>query len=246
MDGYPASPLALPLARTLADQVANQLRHAILTGQLKPGQHIVEREIAEAMHLSRGPVRDALMLLENEGLVIRYAHRGTFVAWLTLRDADEIYSLREALETLALKYALAYATDEQVAELDQIVNRMASRMEQDYTQYEATSLDLEFHEALCRVSGHSRVLAAWTALRVQVRLLILTHRILQPLDFREKGVQWHRDLVDALRERNAELAYGVLRRHLAASFESVRQAIDENGLQPEDLLLREAEANEAD
>ena len=68
------------------------MRQAILSGQLKPGQRIVEREIAEAMNTSRGPVRDALKLLENERLVVRYPHKGTFVAWLSLKDAEEIYT----------------------------------------------------------------------------------------------------------------------------------------------------------
>ena len=188
-----------PLSRTLSDQVVKQLRQAILSGQLKPGQRIVESEIAQAMALSRGPVRDALKILENERLVVHYPHRGAFVAWLTLRDAEEIYSLREALEVLALHNAIKYATDEQVGELSQVINRMTARQQEQYTQAEATDLDLEFHHTLCRISGHGRVLAAWTALRDQVRLLILTHRILHPMDFRDNAVEWHRQLADAVR-----------------------------------------------
>jgi DNA-binding GntR family transcriptional regulator len=238
--------LSMPVSRTLADQVAGQLRQVILNGQLKPGQHIVEREIAEAMHLSRGPVRDALKLLENEGLVVRYAHRGTFVAWLTLRDAEEIYSLRETLERLALDYAIRYATDEQIDELDQIVNQMEQRIGSEYTQDEATALDLKFHYELCRISTHSRVLAAWNALRAQVRLLILTHRILQPMDFREHGVDFHRQLVGALRQRDVDQGHATLHRHLAASFESVAEAIRQNNIQsPFEDDLEEEEPGEA-
>jgi DNA-binding GntR family transcriptional regulator len=102
---------------------------------------------------------------------------------------------------------------------------MVSRLQQEYTQFEATDLDLEFHHALCRISGHSRVFAAWTALRAQVRLLILTHRILQPLDFRENSAEWHRHVVTALRQRDVNQAREVLRTHLAVSFESVVEAI---------------------
>lgn len=217
--------LSPTLSRTLSDRVASQLRQAILDGRLKPGQRIVEHKIAEAMEISRGPVREALRILENECLVVRYPHRGAFVALLTLRDAEEIYSLREALETLAFEYATRFATDEQIDELDQIVDMMAARLEQDYTQFEATDLDLEFHHALCRISGHSRLLAAWNALRAQVRLLILSHRLLQPLDFQERGVEWHRQLVQALRQRDIRLGREVLHKHLTASFASVAEAI---------------------
>ena len=223
-----------PLSRTLSDQVVKQLRQAILSGQLKPGQRIVENEIAQAMALSRGPVRDALKILENERLVVHYPHRGAFVAWLTLRDAEEIYSLREALEVLALHNAIKYATDEQVGELSQVINQMTARQQEQYTQTEATDLDLEFHHTLCRISGHGRVLAAWTALRDQVRLLILTHRILHPMDFRDNAVEWHRQLADAVRDRNAEEA----RKHLAASFEATSRAIREGRLEPPPSIVR--------
>ncbi len=222
--------LSAPFNRTLSDQVANQLREAILQGQLKPGQRIVEHEIADAMALSRGPVRDALKILQNERLVVQYPHRGAFVARLTLRDAEEIYSLREALEILALHYAIKYATDEQIEELARIIARMTERVKQEYTQPEATELDLEFHHTLCRISGHSRVLEAWIALRGQVRLVILTHRILHPLDFRENAVEWHRQLLDAVRQRDSAAAEGVLRRHLAASLEATSRAIRDGKL----------------
>ena len=233
MDRNPESlTLSAPFSRTLSDQVANQLRQAILQGRLKPGQRIVEHEIAQAMAISRGPVRDALKILQNERLVVQYPHRGAFVAWLSLRDAEEIYSLREALEALALDYAIRYATDEQFDELSQVVNQMTTRLQQDYTQAEATDLDLEFHHTLCRISGHSRVLTAWMALRGQVRLLILTHRILQPMDFRERGAVWHRQLVDTLCQRDIGAAREVLQKHLAASFDTVSKAILEGKLDP--------------
>ncbi len=224
--------LSAPFSRTLSDQVANQLRQAILQGRLKPGQRIVEHEIANAMAISRGPVRDALRILQNERLVVQYPHRGAFVAWLTLRDAEEIYSLREALESLALEYAIKSATAEQVEEMSRVVEQMVVRPQQEYTQTEATDLDLEFHHTLCRISGHSRVLAAWTTLRAQVRLLILTHRILQPTDFRENAAEWHCRLVDAVRNRDIQAGRVVLHQHLVASFETVSKAILVGKLEP--------------
>jgi DNA-binding GntR family transcriptional regulator len=229
--GYPPA-LSVSFNRTLSEQVAAQLRQAILNGELKPGRHIVERDIAEAMRLSRGPVRDALKLLENEGLVVRYAHQGTFVAWLTLHDAEEIYSLRTALETLALNHAIRYATEDQIGELDRIVDQMVARLSVEFTQEEATELDLQFHEMLCTISNHSRLLAAWNAVRAQIRLLILTHRILQPTDFRDHGIDFHRRLVSCLRQRDVNVGHEVLDEHLASSYRSVVEAIRHNHIQP--------------
>jgi DNA-binding GntR family transcriptional regulator len=224
--------LAAPSSRTLGDHVTQQLRNAILTGQLRPGQRIVEREIAEAMQTSRGPVRDALKLLENERLVVRYPHKGTFVAWLNVKDAEEIYSLREALESLALDYVFKNATEEQIDELDELVQSMAIQADQGYTEFEATDIDLEFHRTMCHISGHKRLLAAWEALDPQVRMLLLRHRTLLPSDFRERGVEWHRQIVDALRTRDTEQAHRLLQKHLAASFETLVQSFSEDEDEP--------------
>lgn len=225
-DEFPA--FSAPSSRTLSDHVTHQLRQAILTGKLKPGQRIVEREIAEAMNTSRGPVRDALKLLENERLVVRYPHKGTFVAWLSLKDAEEIYSLREAIEALAFDYVIKNATAEQIDELAQLVETMAVQAQRDYTQFEATNIDLDFHHTLCRISCHTRLLEAWEALNPQIRMLLLHHRTRLPGDFRDRGVEWHRQIVDALRQRDVELAHKLLRKHLAASFETLMQSFPED------------------
>jgi DNA-binding GntR family transcriptional regulator len=167
-------------------------------------------------------------LLENERLVVRYPHKGTFVAWLSLKDAEEIYSLREAIELLAADYVIKNASVEQIDELGDLVETMAIQAARDYTQFEATDLDLDFHHILCRISGHTRLLEAWEALNPQIRMLLLHHRTRLPDDFREIAVDWHRQIVDALRQRNVELAYKLVRKHLAASFQSLTESFPED------------------
>jgi len=213
--------LSAPPSRTLSDYIADELRHAILTNRLRPGQRIVERQIAEAMQTSRGPVRDSLKLLENEGLVIRYPHRGTFVARLTRQDAEEIYTLRLALETLALEFAIKHASPDQFDLLDDIVDRIAAQVQRDYTTSESTDLDLDFHRTLCRISGHRRALLAWEAMSGQIYLLVLYHRKARPERWRQVGVAWHRQIVAALRQRDIDLARAVLQEHLTTTLEIV-------------------------
>lgn len=209
-----------PSSRVLSEHVAAQLREAIVADRLKAGQRIVEREIAEAMRTSRGPVRDALLQLESEGLVVRYPHRGTFVARLTIKDAEEIYSLRQGIESLAVEHLLKRASSTDLKELDDLVQEMADRIEGSYNISEATELDMAFHRALCRISGHKRALAAWEALSGQTRVLLMSRITRQPRNFQELVVVWHRRLVEALRERNLELAQEELRKHLSATLES--------------------------
>lgn len=208
-----------PPSRVLSDHIAVQLREAIINDQLKPGQRIVEMEIAEAMETSRGPVRDALLLLEREGLVIRYPHRGTFVTELSLEDAEEIYTLRQAIESLALEYVIRRATPEDLDKLEEQVREMAAEVQAGYELGKATELDLEFHRTLCHISGHQRLLEAWEALSAQTRVLLLTHRRRNPRDFTERAVDWHRRLVQAIRLGDLKLARGELQRHLAVTLE---------------------------
>lgn len=221
---------AAPLSRTLSDQVADQLRQAILLGQLKPGQRIIEQEIAEALALSRGPVRDALRVLQNERLIVINPYRGASVAKLTLRDAEEIYTLRVALELLALNNAVENASDAQIGELTRVVERMEAAVRESPDNHAVLiDTDLDFHETLVRVSGHSRVVSAWAALRGQVSLLMLTHEVLGVLDMAEIAVTWHRQLVDQMLRRDAPAAEETLRRHLARSYEATVTAIREGG-----------------
>jgi DNA-binding GntR family transcriptional regulator len=209
-----------PPNRVLSEHVASELREAIIADRLKPGQRIVERDIAAAMQTSRGPVRDALLQLESEGLVVRYPHRGTFVTRLTIEDAEEMYTLRQAIESLAVEHLLKRATTADLQELDDLVQEMEERIAGSYSISEATELDLAFHRALCRISGHGRALAAWEALSGQTRILLMSRITRQPIDFQEQVVVWHRRLVDALRQHNRDLAQRELRTHLAATLHS--------------------------
>lgn len=211
--------LVAPSQRTLSDYVADQLRQAILAGQFPPNERLVEQEIAESMQTSRGPVRDALKILENEGLVVRQSHRGAFVAQLHPEDFIEIYTLREALETLAVRYAIQNATDQQIGDLAELVRSMESMSRQNYNQVDATYLDMEFHHTLCKISGHKRVLNVWEALSGQIRLVLLKHRLNNPDDLRVRSVSWHAKIVEAMRERNTEKAVKELGTHMAASSE---------------------------
>jgi DNA-binding GntR family transcriptional regulator len=219
--------LTAPIQRTLSDYVADQLRQTILADQFSPNERLVEQEIAESMQTSRGPVRDAIKILENEGLIVRQSHRGAYVAQLHPEDFIEIYTLREALETLAIQYAIRNATDEEIDGLAVLVKSMESLSHQNYNQVDATDLDMEFHRMICKISGHRRVLSAWESLSGQIRLVLLKHRLVHPDDLRERSVAWHSKIVDAMRERDTEKAIQELRTHMAASSNWAQNLLDQ-------------------
>src|SRR3954451_14400347 len=107
----PPRPLSPTVKRSLADDVVDRLRDAIFHGSFKPGEALREEQLAAMLDVSRGPVREALVQLEREGLVLVRRHRGATVARLSRGDLEEVYSLRLALERLAIQRAARLATE---------------------------------------------------------------------------------------------------------------------------------------
>src|SRR5215468_8309890 len=116
-----ALPLTPAVKRSLADDVVDRLRDAIFHGSFKPGEPLREEQLAASLDVSRGPVREALVQLEREGLVIVRRHRGATVARLSRLDAEEVYSLRLALERLAVQRAVRSATEADFAALEEVM-----------------------------------------------------------------------------------------------------------------------------
>ena len=139
--------------RLLAEDAAAQIRTAILTGQLKPGERLVEATVARQLNVSRGPVREALKLLGAEGLVQDEPRRGAFVLSLTTLDVREIYDLRAALEARAAKRVTEAAKPASLRALRKSYSDMHKLAEKgDVTVF--ARADLKFHETICTLSGN--------------------------------------------------------------------------------------------
>src|SRR5689334_13132942 len=128
--------------RGLADEVADRLRDAIFDGVYPPGAPLREVELSAALGVSRGPVREALLKLEREGLVRGEWHRGTTVTALSDVDIAELDSLRAALEALAVELVVGREPD--LAPVDAAVRRM----ERAADEHEMVRCDLDFHDAI--------------------------------------------------------------------------------------------------
>jgi DNA-binding GntR family transcriptional regulator len=133
----------------------------ITSGALPQGAHLREAELATALGMRRGPVREALVELEREGLVVLRRHRGAQVITLTTEDAEEVYTLRLALERLAVQRAgsrltEADLTEADLADLDATLDRMRE-LTADYSPDLAVELDLAFHDVLVRAARHTRL-----------------------------------------------------------------------------------------
>lgn len=156
--------------KDLGGQVYAQLAHAISENELRPGQRLVEDDLAAALGVSRAPIRDALRDLERDGLVESRPRRGKFVTSVTAKDAAEVYSLRAALEGMASYLAAPTVADEQIDELLAITSEMR-RYSQAGDMKMLTELDTKFHEKICVMSGNQRLIEDWRRMSRQIRLL---------------------------------------------------------------------------
>jgi DNA-binding GntR family transcriptional regulator len=200
--------------RTLKENVTEILRQSIIDGTFPPGTEFNQAQIAERLGISRGPIREALGQLEQEGLIESTPYKGVVVTQLTHRYVEELYSVRTALETLALDRAIDRMTLEDLRHLNRIVEEMrnAARAE---NLARLTELDLAFHEHILRTADHQLALKLWKVLEVGVRRCLgIRHKIYTFLD---EIVGSHPTLVTAIEARDKSRAIQILHEHIAES-----------------------------
>ncbi|MBB5785507.1 GntR family transcriptional regulator [Jiangella mangrovi] len=203
-------PLAMQPA--LSKNVVDTLREMITSGTLEAGQHLKETEIASSLGVSRGPVREALTQLANEGHVELRRHRGAFVRRLTRRDVHEVYSLRLALERLAAERAAQHITPRQLAQFDEVLDRMRA-VTDDYTPDEAAALSLAFHDLVYEAANHSRLMQSWLFIRSHVALFLRTRNAAHH-DFVDVGYKEHKLIRDVLAAGDSARAVTLIEEHI--------------------------------
>jgi DNA-binding GntR family transcriptional regulator len=209
-----------PLNRSLADEIVIRLREAILSGQFEPDERLGEQFLAETLGVSRGPIREALNQLEREGLVIIRRNRGAFVARLSREDVDEVYSLRLALEKLAVQLAIQNASPTDLDEMQGTIDTMASYLERGLTEQEGAELDVRFHDIMYRSTGHKRLFDFWEQLRPQIHVFLLS-RAAADSDFRQYAVESHQAILDAIRAKDEARAIATLEVHIRGAYDRV-------------------------
>lgn len=205
-------------ARTLKANVTEILRQSIIDGSLAPGTEFNQAQLAEQLGVSRGPIREALGQLEQEGLVESTPYKVVMVTRLTHRYVEELYSVRGALEALAIERAIPRLTDEDIDQLNEIIEDMRqAATAQDPVRL--VELDLAFHETILLAADHHLALRLWKLQEVGVRrCLHIRHEIYTFLD---EVVGSHPTLVTALTERNRDLALQILHEHIAESASNI-------------------------
>lgn len=197
-----------------ATKIYHELRLAILSGALKPGERLSERRLMEKYSVSRTPAREALKSLEREGLVRALPKSGTVVASLGVREVEEIYQVRLVLEPLALSLAVARLTDSDRQELDGMIEAMERAVTQgDYMSY--LRYDADVHVWIARASGNSllaRMIGDLTGQILRLGVASIVHPG-RP----ESSLEEHRAMARALKEGRGVDATNALVVHLSNS-----------------------------
>ncbi len=222
---------APPSHKTLRDWVFECLRTSIVSGDLSPGQRIVEADLAKQLEVSKSPVREAILQLKQDGLVIDAPKgRGVVVAPLKPNDVREIYAVREALETLAVRILASDPQPDRLAPLQAIVARMRQAYNEGNVQRQF-ELDVEFHTALCAATGNRRLQDLFASLRPDVQRIFLfavNAMTLEGPDAPEVALAEHEALLQAITDGDPALATSRLIAHTAERAPRIAGALGGN------------------
>lgn len=210
---------------TLVDTVVEKLRESILSGRISPGERLVEAELARELGISRGPIREALAVLEKDGIVINVPRRGKFLPAFDAETIDELYSLRRMLEPYATQLLIGSLTPEKEAALREgLTAIVVAADEGDLTTL--AQRDIEFHDRLYELSGHTLLRKVWTeSIFGKVRMLLnVTIRTHPPRSTADN----HRILVDAILERDNRRTRRLVTEHIDDAWKRARAALDEH------------------
>ncbi|GGA55224.1 GntR family transcriptional regulator [Pelagibacterium lentulum] len=200
-------------------QVADTLRRAIINGKMKPGTPIVELNLANQLNISRAPVREAIQILENEGLIETVAYKGKRVKPLTPREVEELYSLREQFEAFAVRRIIEFNKD--VSPLEPFCQAMTEAAAHD--DFEALMVaDQGFHRTLISLSDHAILLSVWDNLFLRIhQIMALRNKANRDLNDVARN---HLPIVAALRKKDIILAISLISDHTRSAADITNNA----------------------
>lgn len=219
-------PIQLDNYQPLRDLVFEALREAIINGTLKPGERLMEVQLAEEMGVSRTPVREAIRKLELEKLVVMVPRKGAYVADISKTEIAEVFEIRRALEGLAAQLAADRATNDQLETLERYLFRISEAI--DKGDLEATiMLDTEFHNELYQAANNERLGEMINNLREHIQRYRSTS-LAHPGRMKQ-ALSEHRRIVESIGKRDATLAKKLAEEHIINAENSLMQAIFRKG-----------------
>ena len=202
----------------LRDVVFNTLRQAILRGELKPGERLMEIQLANKLGVSRTPIREAIRKLELEGLVLMIPRKGAEVAEITEKSLRDVLEVRRALEELAVELACEKITPEQIQELkDAAASFRDSLQEGDITRI--AEADVKFHDVIYLATDNQKLIQLLNNLREQMYRYRIEY--LKKKECYPQLLEEHAAIIQAIREHDKAKATGITVQHINNQVDTV-------------------------
>ncbi|MEE8826773.1 MAG: GntR family transcriptional regulator [Eubacteriales bacterium] len=210
----------------LREVVFMTLRRQILRGELKPGERLMEISLANKLGVSRTPIREAIRMLEHEGLVVMVPRRGAHVAEITRQELNDVLEIRKTLEVLAIQRACANMTDRDIRQLREAEEAFAILVERKDADITALGeADEHFHDIIYQGTNNRRLIQILNNLREQMYRFRVEY--LKDIDIRQMLVREHDAIVKALEIRDTEEAVRLVTMHIDNQYRAINKALDE-------------------
>jgi Transcriptional regulators len=208
--------------RSLVEVIFRQMEGMILSGSIQPGERINESKISTLLGVSRAPIREALRLLASNGILEIRANRGMFVRDIKVREVDELYDIRAALDALAGDRAAALISKEQLQGLEKWMQEMAVHVEaNDVEAYYRANIN--FHTAIVEISGNENLLSMYEGI---CKRMSLFRKVSLSLPGQlSVSLQKHQKILSAITSKDPAKAGNVLRNHTLEAKKTLLRAI---------------------
>lgn len=217
-------------AKTVTDAVYERLKSDIMSGVYRPGQRLMETEVAEKLEVSRTPVRDAMIRLEQDGLTTIKPHRGIYVRKLSKKNIQDYYQLRAVLEGLGAKLATQNATKEDHDKLQRMLEEMHNILESHKNAEhfkEMATINNHFHQLIFDIADNQVLAQTREMLANPIALVRSTSWQNQQRIF--ETWQEHKEVVEAIVSKDAELAQKKMEEHIYNAWKSAQSKLDQTG-----------------
>ncbi|MBO5452189.1 MAG: GntR family transcriptional regulator [Lachnospiraceae bacterium] len=202
----------------LRDVVFNTLRQAILTGELKPGERLMEIHLADRLGVSRTPIREAIRKLELEGLVVMIPRKGAQVARITEKNLKDVLEVRRALDMLAVRLACSRMDDEYKKQLREACDEFARVVKNNNTK-DITEADVRFHDIINKATGNDRLIQLVNNLAEQMYRYRLEY--IKDAAYHNRLVAEHEEIYSAIMDGDEERAAKAVVLHIDNQEETI-------------------------
>lgn len=210
----------------LRDVVFNTLRQAILIGELKPGERLMEIHLADRLGVSRTPIREAIRKLELEGLVVMIPRKGAQVAKITEKNLKDVLEVRRALDMLAVRLACERMNEEDKAALGKACDEFAKVVKSNDTK-EITEADVRFHDVILKSTGNDRLIQLVNNLAEQMYRYRLEY--IKDSAYHDRLVKEHEVIYQAIMDKDVEKAAAAVVLHIDNQEKTIIEHLHLNG-----------------